>query len=120
MSDSEDVLATAFQWLEDEHRIALATVVQTWGSSPRRPGSRLVVSPSGRMAGSVSGGCIEVAVAEAAQEVLASGAPRLLSFGVSDERAWEIGLACGGQVQVYLERVAKEPSADTVSSRTAL
>ena len=109
--DTEDVLATAWQWLEEEGAIGLATVVRTWGSSPRQPGSQLVTSPSGRMAGSVSGGCIEVAVAQAAQDVLRDGSPRVLSFGVTDERAWSLGLACGGQLEVLVERVVADPPA---------
>ncbi len=108
--DIEDVLATAAAWLAEEGAVGLATVVRTWGSSPRQPGSQLVTTPSGRMAGSVSGGCIEVAVAEAAQEVLLTGAPRLLSFGVTDERAWSLGLACGGQVDVMVERIVADPA----------
>ena len=87
-------------------QVALATVVETWGSSPRPAGSRLAVTASGRMAGSVSGGCIEGAVAEAAQKTMATGAPQLLDFGISDERAWEVGLACGGKLQVFVERLA--------------
>ncbi|PZW51049.1 putative sulfurylase small subunit (molybdopterin cytosine dinucleotide biosynthesis) [Humitalea rosea] len=106
MSDSEDILATAAQWREAGETVALATVVETWGSSPRPAGSRLAVSGSGRMAGSVSGGCIEGAVAEAAQGVMASGTPRLMDFGISDERAWEVGLACGGKLKVFVEPLA--------------
>ncbi|MCS6781488.1 MAG: XdhC family protein, partial [Geminicoccaceae bacterium] len=85
--DAEDVLTIAGRWAAEGERVAFATVVETWGSSPRPPGSRLAVTASGRMAGSVSGGCIESAVAEAAREVMASGVPRLLTFGVTDERA---------------------------------
>ncbi len=105
MSD-EDVLTTAAAWAAEGEKVALATVVETWGSSPRPPGSRLAVTASGRMAGSVSGGCIEGAVAEAAQRTMATGAPQLLDFGISDERAWEVGLACGGKLQVFLEKLA--------------
>jgi xanthine/CO dehydrogenase XdhC/CoxF family maturation factor len=112
MSDIEDMLTTASAWLHEEGVVALATVVRTWGSSPRQPGSQLVLAPSGRMAGSVSGGCIEAAVAEAAQDVLGTGEIQLLSFGVSDERAWELGLACGGQVQVLVERIAADGRVD--------
>ncbi|MGC8469101.1 MAG: XdhC family protein, partial [Acetobacteraceae bacterium] len=75
------------------------------GSSPRPAGSRMALTASGRMAGSVSGGCIEGAVAEAAGETLRTGIPRLLDFGVSNERAWEVGLACGGKVKVFVERI---------------
>jgi xanthine/CO dehydrogenase XdhC/CoxF family maturation factor len=87
-------------------RVALATVVRTWGSAPRRAGSHLVVEDDGSFGGSVSGGCVEAVVIEQALEVCATGEPRQLSFTVSDAQAWEVGLACGGEVQVYVERVA--------------
>ncbi|WP_135466141.1 XdhC family protein [Crenalkalicoccus roseus] len=107
MSEStEDVLGTAAQWLAEGETVAIATVVETWGSSPRPPGSRLAVTASGRLAGSVSGGCIEGAVAEAARETMRTGAPQLLDFGISDERAWEVGLACGGRLTVFVEKLA--------------
>ena len=93
-----DVLAQADRWLEDGRTLALATVVSTWGSSPRPVGSQLLV-------GSVSGGCIEGAVVFEAKAVMESGVPRLLEYGVSDEEAWEVGLACGGTVQVFVERL---------------
>ncbi|EWY36203.1 XdhC/CoxI family protein [Skermanella stibiiresistens SB22] len=86
-------------------RVALATVVSTWGSSPRPVGSQLVVDETGAMQGSVSGGCIEGAVVHQALETMKDGEPRVLSFGVADETAWEVGLACGGKVQVYVEAV---------------
>ena len=86
--------------------MALATVVETWGSSPRPAGSRLAVSASGKLAGSVSGGCIEGAVADVAKQTMASGTPQLLDFGISDERAWEVGLACGGKLKVFVEKLA--------------
>jgi xanthine/CO dehydrogenase XdhC/CoxF family maturation factor len=91
MHETDDILATARHWCQAGEAVALATVVRTWGSSPRPNGSQLAVTRSGRMAGSVSGGCIEGAVAEA--------------FGVTNERAWEVGLACGGQVSVFVEPV---------------
>ena len=106
MSDSEDVLATAAGWRAAGEAVALATVVETWGSSPRPAGSQLAVSASGRLAGSVSGGCIEGAVADAAKQTMASGAPQLLDFGISDERAWEVGLACGGKLKVFVEKLS--------------
>lgn len=106
MSDSEDVLATAANWRAGGENVALATVVETWGSSPRPAGSRLAVSASGKLAGSVSGGCIEGAVADAARQTMASGTPQLLDFGISDERAWEVGLACGGKLKVFVEKLA--------------
>jgi xanthine dehydrogenase accessory factor len=103
--DAEDVLATATSWMAEGDRVAVATVVETWGSSPRPAGSQMAVSAAGRIAGSVSGGCIEGAVADAARAVMESGAPQLLSFGVTNERAWEVGLACGGKVSVFVERL---------------
>jgi xanthine/CO dehydrogenase XdhC/CoxF family maturation factor len=105
MSDSEDILSTAASWRAAGETVALATVVETWGSSPRPAGSRLAVTASGKMAGSVSGGCIEGAVADAAKQTMASGAPQLLDFGISDERAWEVGLACGGKLKVFVEKL---------------
>ncbi len=106
MNEVEDVLAVAEGWRAAGEKVALATVVETWGSSPRPAGTQMAVTAGGRMAGSVSGGCIEGAVAEAARETIASGVPRLLDFGVTNERAWEVGLACGGKVKVFVEAVA--------------
>lgn len=105
-TNSEDILATAAAWKAAGESVAIATVVETWGSSPRPAGSRLAVTASGRLAGSVSGGCIEGAVADAAKQAMASGVPQLLDFGVSDERAWEVGLSCGGKVKVFVEPLA--------------
>ncbi len=104
-SDSEDILGIAAEWLAQGETVALATVVETWGSSPRPAGSRLAVTQSGRLAGSVSGGCIEGAVADVAKQTMASGTPQLLDFGISDERAWEVGLACGGKLKVFVEKL---------------
>jgi xanthine/CO dehydrogenase XdhC/CoxF family maturation factor len=102
---SDDVLGTAGAWKKAGKGVALATVVTTWGSSPRPVGSQLAVSDKQEMEGSVSGGCIEGAVVLEAQRVIADGKPRLLDFGVSNEQAWEVGLACGGKVQVFVERL---------------
>ncbi|SIR08489.1 MULTISPECIES: XdhC family protein [Acidiphilium] len=104
--DSEDILTIAADWLAAGEAVAVATVTSTWGSSPRRAGSRMAVTQSGRIAGSVSGGCIEGAVAEAAQRSIETGTPQVLDFGVTDERAWEVGLACGGKVSVFVEKLA--------------
>lgn len=101
----EDVFEQAVVWKAAGLRVALATVVETWGSSPRPPGSRLCVNERGAFVGSVSGGCIEGAVITEAMEVMQSHAPRLLSFGVTNEMAWEVGLACGGRVRVFVEVV---------------
>lgn len=105
-AELEDVLGLAAAWQAAGEDVALATVTETWGSSPRPAGSQLAVTLSGRMAGSVSGGCIEGAVAEAAAETIRTGRPQLLDFGVSNERAWEVGLACGGKVKVFVEKLA--------------
>jgi xanthine dehydrogenase accessory factor len=103
-----DVLPEIERWLGEGRRVALATVVGTWGSAPRTVGSKMAVADDRRIAGSVSGGCVEGAVVEAAADVLASGRPRLLKFGVSDDTAWSVGLACGGAIEVFLEPVVKE------------
>jgi len=106
MSETEDVLGQAAQWRAAGERVAVATVTETWGSSPRPAGSQLAVTMSGKMAGSVSGGCIEGAVADAARKTIETGVPQLLDFGVTNERAWEVGLACGGKVKVFVETLS--------------
>jgi LAO/AO transport system kinase len=103
--NDDDILEQAARWRSEGKGVALATVVSTWGSSPRPVGSHLAVDQGGAMIGSVSGGCIEGAVVLEAQEAIKSGNPRLLEFGVSDEDAWAVGLACGGRVQVYVEPI---------------
>ena len=100
----DQVLEQAAAWRDAGHEVALATVVSTWGSAPRRPGAQLAVTREGEMAGSVSGGCIEGAVIAEAREVMDAGSPRLLEFGVSNDEAWEVGLACGGRIEVFVER----------------
>jgi xanthine/CO dehydrogenase XdhC/CoxF family maturation factor len=105
VADAADVLETAARWQDEGRKVALATVVATWGSSPRPVGSQLVVDDRGTMLGSVSGGCIEGAVVHEARGVMESGAPKLLEYGVTDEAAWEVGLACGGTVRVFVERL---------------
>ena len=92
-------------WRESGHGVALATVVRTWGSSPSPVGSQLVVRQDGHFEGSVSGGCVEGKVIETAMESIEKGSTRLLEFSVTDEEAWEVGLACGGSVEVYVEPV---------------
>ncbi len=101
----DDVLSTAAKWKGEGREVALATVVTTWGASPRPVGSQLAVDGDGNMIGSVSGGCIEGAVVHDAKEVMSDRKPRVLEFGVTDEMAWEVGLACGGRVEVYVERL---------------
>ncbi len=103
-----DVFDTIQQWHAEGKAIALATVTQTWGSAPRAVGAKMAISAEGQIVGSVSGGCVEGAVVEAALETLASGQPQRLQFGVADETAWEVGLACGGQIEVYVEALTPE------------
>jgi xanthine/CO dehydrogenase XdhC/CoxF family maturation factor len=103
---SDDILTSARQWLEAGHRVAIATVVKTWGSAPRPAGSQLVVRDDGAFVGSVSGGCVEGAVIEEAQSVMRDKTVRKLEFGVSDEQAWAVGLACGGRIEIFVEPVA--------------
>ncbi|NNG05981.1 MAG: XdhC family protein [Inquilinus sp.] len=105
MTEHDDILEQAASWRAEGRKVALATVVSTWGSSPRPTGSQLAVDQDGRMVGSVSGGCIEGAVVREALEVMEGGPPRLLDFGVTNEQAWEVGLACGGKVEVFVETV---------------
>ncbi|MEL6348643.1 MAG: XdhC family protein [Myxococcota bacterium] len=106
MTDPQgDVLEQAAAWRAGGHTVAIATVVQTWGSSPRPAGSHLVVRDDMLFVGSVSGGCVEGKVVEAALDSMKDGTPRMLEFGVSNEDAWAVGLACGGRVRVYVEPV---------------
>jgi xanthine/CO dehydrogenase XdhC/CoxF family maturation factor len=101
-----DALAAAEAWLAEGRAVALATVVETWGSAPRPVGSHLVIDAEGRFEGSVSGGCVEGAVIAEAAEVIESGKARMLEFGVADETAWRVGLSCGGRIKVFLEPLA--------------
>lgn len=101
----DDILSTAEAWRRDGRDVALATVIETWGSAPRPVGSHLVIDAEGDFMGSVSGGCVEGAVITEAIDVIASGAPRVLEFGVADETAWEVGLSCGGRIRVFVERI---------------
>lgn len=102
---TDDVLDQAASWRQAGRKVALATVVTTWGSSPRPVGSLLAVDEGGKFLGSVSGGCIEGAVIKEAIAAIGDGKPRLLDFGVTNEQAWDVGLACGGKVQVFVERL---------------
>ena len=105
MSDTAEILEQAARWREEGSGVALATVVTTWGSSPRPVGAKLAVNDKGAMVGSVSGGCVEGAVVNEALDAIRDGKPRLLDFGVSNDQAWEVGLACGGKLEVYIEPV---------------
>ena len=105
MAEVQDILKLAAAWKREGRKVALATVIETWGSSPRPTGSQLVVRDDSLFFGSVSGGCIEGRVISEALEVMDDERPRTLSFGVSNEDAWEAGLACGGEVRVYVEAI---------------
>ncbi|MCL6708367.1 XdhC family protein [Pseudomonas sp. R2.Fl] len=105
LDDTRDPLAIAESWMDEGRGVAVATVVETWGSAPRPVGSHLVIDGEGNFEGSVSGGCVEGAVITEAMEVIDSGSPRLLEFGVADETAWRVGLSCGGRIRVYVERL---------------
>jgi len=100
-----DILDQADAWRAAGKGVALATVVVTWGSSPRPVGSQLALDDAGAFVGSVSGGCIAGAVVREARDCIGDGKPRLLDFGIPHEPAWDVGLACGGKVQVFVERV---------------
>jgi xanthine/CO dehydrogenase XdhC/CoxF family maturation factor len=104
--ETRDPLDIAAAWKGEGRDVAIATVVETWGSAPRPVGSHLVIDREGNFEGSVSGGCVEGAVISEAADVLSSGQPKLLEFGVADETAWRVGLSCGGRISVYVERIA--------------
>ena len=103
--DLDAVVRQALAWHGAGRAVAVATVARTWGSSPRPAGSKLAVNDAGEFVGSVSGGCIEAAVITAALEIIAGAPAQRLEFGVSDASAWEVGLACGGKVLVFVEAV---------------
>jgi xanthine/CO dehydrogenase XdhC/CoxF family maturation factor len=105
LSRNDDILQAAQDWVAAGRGVAIATVVETWGSAPRPVGSHLVIDDEGRFLGSVSGGCVEGAVVTEALDVIESGAPKMLEFGVADEAAWKVGLSCGGTIRVYVEKV---------------
>ncbi|HEY8383041.1 MAG TPA: XdhC family protein [Microvirga sp.] len=105
LSTETDILREAESWRQTGRGVALATVVETWGSAPRPVGSHLVIDDEGNFLGSVSGGCVEGAVITEALDVIEDGKPRLLEFGVADETAWRVGLSCGGTIRVFVERV---------------
>ncbi len=106
LSRDEDILKAAEDWRKAGRGVALATVVETWGSAPRPVGSNLVIDNEGNFLGSVSGGCVEGAVVTEAMDVIDSGKPKMLEFGVADETAWNVGLSCGGTIRVYVEKVS--------------
>jgi xanthine/CO dehydrogenase XdhC/CoxF family maturation factor len=103
----EDILQAAEDWKKAGRGVALATVVETWGSAPRPAGSSLVINDEGTFLGSVSGGCVEGAVVTEALDVISSGQPKLLEFGVADETAFNVGLSCGGTIRIFVEKVGQ-------------
>ena len=105
VAEIRDPLDIAETWKGEGRNVAIATVIETWGSAPRPVGSHLVIDAEGNFEGSVSGGCVEGAVISEAIDVISSGAPKLLEFGVADETAWRVGLSCGGRISVYVERI---------------
>ncbi len=100
-----DALAVAERWRAEGRDVALATVVETWGSAPRPVGSHLVIDGEGNFEGSVSGGCVEGAVVGEALDLISAGGSKMLEFGVADETAWRVGLSCGGRIKVFVEKV---------------
>jgi xanthine/CO dehydrogenase XdhC/CoxF family maturation factor len=105
LTRDDDILRAAEDWRKQGRNVALATVVETWGSAPRPVGANLVIDDAGNFLGSVSGGCVEGAVVTEALDVIDSGKPKMLEFGVADETAWNVGLSCGGTIRVYVEKV---------------
>ena len=97
------ILDQASDWLAEGRKVALATVIETWGSAPQPVGSQLAIDGDGNFSGSVSGGCVEGAVVSEALEAIATGKSKVLAFGVADETAWQVGLACGGKIRVFVE-----------------
>jgi xanthine/CO dehydrogenase XdhC/CoxF family maturation factor len=105
LASEDDILGKAEAWARAGKGVAVATVVETWGSAPRPVGSHLVIDEDGTFLGSVSGGCVEGEVVTEALDVIGSGKAKLLEFGVADETAWRVGLSCGGRIAVYVEKV---------------
>ena len=105
LATDTDILKAAEDWRKSGREVALATVVQTWGSAPRPVGANLVIDADGNFLGSVSGGCVEGAVVAEALDVIESGKPKMLEFGVADETAWQVGQSCGGTIRVFVEKV---------------
>lgn len=126
MTDHDTIPEIALDWVRAGARAVLATVVQTWGSAPRQPGAQLAIHEDGTMMGSVSGGCVEGAVVVEAMDALTDGTPRLLTYGVADETAFEVGLACGGTIRILVEPIGPDAPAlhpdmlaDLVAARAA-
>ena len=105
LASDDDILARAEEWRKAGRGVAIATVIETWGSAPRPVGSHLVIDDEGHFRGSVSGGCVEGDVVTTALDVIGEGKARTIEFGVADETAWRVGLSCGGRIRVYVEKV---------------
>ena len=105
LTTDDDILSQAERWKRDGKGVAIATVVETWGSAPRPVGSHLVIDAEGNFLGSVSGGCVEGEVVTEALDIIDAGGAKTLEFGVADETAWRVGLSCGGRIKVRVERV---------------
>ena len=105
VATESDILAKAEEWAKEARGVALATVIETWGSAPRPVGSHLIIDEHGSFLGSVSGGCVEGEVVTEAMGVIETGKSRMLEFGVADEAAWRAGLSCGGRIKVYVEKL---------------
>ncbi|MDP4593777.1 MAG: XdhC family protein [Beijerinckiaceae bacterium] len=105
LASDEDILSRAEEWRKGGKGVAIATVIETWGSAPRPVGSNLVIDEDGNFLGSVSGGCVEGEVVSEAMDTIDDGKARTLEFGVADETAWRVGLSCGGKIKVYVEKV---------------
>ena len=114
LNNGLDLLPQIDAWLADGKRVALATVVTAWGSAPRPLGAKMAVTADGQIAGSVSGGCVEGAVFEEAQGVLENGRPKLVSYGVTQDVAWSVGLSCGGRIDIFIEPVDAGDSPDEI------
>lgn len=115
----KDILKSLFEWSELQKQAALATVLQTWGSSPRQAGAHMAVEQLGEFVGSVSGGCVESAVVQEAMEVIATGQSKRIKYGVSDDAAWDVGLACGGEIEIFISPISWEditPILDTIEA----
>ena len=105
MKNRKHLLSTAKEWVNDGKDVVIATVIKTWGSSPNQTGSQMIISNFSEIEGSVSGGCIEGSIINHALKIIKGSKPKLLEFGISNEMAWDVGLACGGKIKIYLEKI---------------
>ena len=105
-TSDEKILEEANLWINAKHKVALATVIKTWGSSPRQIGSKMIVNEKGEFSGSISGGCVESSIIEESLKLLKDNKPfKKIEFKVTNQNAWEVGLACGGEITIFLERI---------------